>query len=222
MPVLLPHTSMEFKENEIKTLEFICTRYFFEDDFNELATALSTAKMQYQGFRKKGFDFNFTANFEMEIEERAHQVVLHASLVGNYDLTSYSIGVCEEGDSKELIRRFHFDYIHKNSGTKQKVPVSHLQYGGKCNNGFLTNKIAHWLSEPRFNFPPINLALLLDLVFCEFSSEKTKKITEDPRWRDLILKNELLLYKHYYKTISDHIGTTRHTKDNLVRDFCYA
>jgi hypothetical protein len=223
MSIKLPHSSIEFKKKELETLNFICQRGFFDSDFAELAAALYSTNAKYKGV-KKNFDFDFVSDFDMEIEGKPHHVVLHAQVLGNYDFTSYSIGVC--GGSAELIRRFHFDYVHDNAGKKQKVPVSHIQYGGRSGKGFdgkqfLTNNIEHWLSEPRINYPPINLALLLDLIFCEFFNEKTKKIVENSEWRGLIKDNETFIFGHYYKTISDHIYSIRHSKEVLVRDVCY-
>jgi len=225
MSIILPHSSADFKNNELRTLEFICARGFFDSDFGELAAALNQAHDKYVG-SKKNFDFEFVSDFEMEIEDKQHRVVLHAQVQGNYSFTTYSIGVCGKGNSTELIRRFHFDYIHSNTSKKQKVPVSHLQYGGQSGNGFdgkqfLTNNLEDWLSEPRINHPPINLALLLDMVFCEFFNENTKQIVENPEWRTLIKKNEEFIFGHYYKTISDHIHSVKHNKENLVRDICY-
>lgn len=225
MKILLPHSSADFKRNEISTLQFICTRAFFDNDFSDLAAALYTARDKFAG-SNKNFDFEFVSDFEMEIENKAHRIVLHAQVQGNYGFTTYSLGICGEKGSNELIRRFHFDYVHKNTGKKQKVPISHLQYGGLSGNGsdgkkFSTSKIEHWLSEPRLNYPPINLALLLDMVFCEFFNEKTKKIVENPEWRALIMTNEAFIFGHYYKVISDHIHLKRHNKENLVRDICY-
>jgi hypothetical protein len=225
MSIKLPHSSIEFKKNELNTLEYICNRGFFVGNFNELANALYQTYSRYRGL-KKNFDFKFVSDFELQIEKYLHRVILHAEVIGNYDFTSYSIGICGKDNSEELIRRFHFDYVHDKIGIKQKVPISHAQYGGQSGCGFdgrqfLTNKIEDWLSEPRINYPPINLALLLDLVFCEFSTEETKKIVEDSDWRSLIKDNEIFIFDHYYRTISDHIHSIRHCKEILVRDICY-
>lgn len=226
MSIILPHLSTAFKKNEIKTLEFICARGFFDNDFSELAGAISSTYSRYRNVNlKKNIDFEFVSDFEMEIEKKNHRVVLHAQVVGNYKLTTYSLGICANDNSSKLIRRFHFDYVHNNSGLKQKVPVSHLQYGGRSGVGydgkqFDTNFIEHWLSEPRLNYSPINLALLLDITFCEFNNEKTKKIVENSEWRSLIMNNEIFLLKNYYDVISNHINSPRHIKENLVRDIC--
>lgn len=223
---MIPHHSREFKMNEINTLAYISSRGFFDNDFGELASSISATYNRYRNVKlKNDVNFNFISDFELEIEKKNRRVVIHAQVLGNYEYTTYSLGICEDS-SLELIRRFHFDYVHNNSGSKQKIPVSHLQYGGKSGPGFdgknfNTNKIENWLSQPRLNFSPINLALLLDLTFCEFRTEKTEKIVENSDWRSLIKDNEIFLLKNYYKKIADHIDSARHIKENLVRDICY-
>lgn len=227
MNLILLHSSTEFKKNEIKSLEIINSRGFFNNDFGELAEAISATYSRYHGmsWKKKDMDFEFVSDFEMEIEQKIHRVVLHAQVLGNYKFTTYSIGICGNG-SQELIRRFHFDYIHDDGDSKKKGPVSHLQYGGKSGTGFdgkpfYTNNIETWLSEPRLNYPPINIALLLDMAFCEFHNEQTEKIVENPEWRSLIKDNETFILGHYYQVLSSHIQSKRHTKESLVRDLCY-
>jgi hypothetical protein len=226
MKPLLTHTALEFKRNEVKTLEYIQSRGIFDSDFTELSQAIASTYSRYRGIGRNTFDFSFVSDFEIDIEGQARRIVIHAAVTGNYDFTSYSLGICGTG-SDELIRRFHFDYDHSRVRTGQKAFISHLQYGGKSGIGFTgrafaTNNIEHWLSEPRFNFPPINLALLLDIVFCEFQDEKRKKIIEDPDWRQLIKNNEVFILKQYFNSISNHIDTVKHSKEKLVRDICYA
>jgi hypothetical protein len=225
MGAILTHSSAEFKKNELKTLEYIHARGFFDNDFERLATSVSTFHSKYQGLGKKAFDFMFVSDFKINIEKKSHRVAIHAGVIGNYSETTYSLGVCNK-DTNELIRKFHFDYVHNNGGKKQKVPRSHIQYGGKSGVGydgiaFTTDGLENWLSEPRLYYPPINLALLLDLVFTEFQNEKTKNITDNPDWRSLIRDNEIFVFKDYYKAMSDHIGSARHKKELLLRDICY-
>ncbi|MCK9204428.1 MAG: hypothetical protein M0P58_08365 [Bacteroidales bacterium] len=231
MKPILEHTSLDFKINEIKTLEYIYTRGFFEDTYTELHNAIYASYSRFCApiFKsgKKTFDFSFVSDFDIEIEGRIHKIIIHAEVLGNYNFVSYSIGISHKDDSTELIRRFHFDYDHDKIRTNQKAFISHLQYGGNCGTGFSgtlfrTANIEPKLSVPRFNFPPMNLALLLDIVFCEFQNESTKKITENPDWRSLIKENEVFILKRYFNSISNHIGSPRHNKETLVRDICYA
>ena len=231
MKPFLPCSALEFKINEISTLEYLFKRAFFEGTYDDLHNAITSCYSRYnvREFRsgKKTFDFSFVSDFEIEMEGHVHKVIVHADVKGNYNFMSYSIGISNKDDFNELIRRFHFDYDHKKSRPDQKAFISHLQYGGLSGNGFLgssfgTTNLEPKLSVPRLNFPPMNLALLLDIVFCEFQNETTKKITENPDWRNLIKNNEIFILKSYFNSISDHIGSIRHNKETLVRDICYA
>ena len=230
MKPILTHKAHEFKQREIKTLEYIYNHGFFESSYPELNNAISSYYSKYNVSEyksgRKNFDFNFVSDFDIEIEGYSHRVIIHAEVKGNYEFVSYSLGVAHRNNSTELIRRFHFDYDHEKVREKQKAFISHLQYGGISGKGFsgaqfLTTNIEPKLSVPRLNFPPMNLALLLDIVFCEFQTEMTKKITEDPSWRNLIKENEVFLLKDYFNTISNHIDSVRHNKETLVRDICY-
>jgi hypothetical protein len=229
MKPILEHTSLKFKQNEIKTLEYISTRGFFVSDYSELDFAINSTLSKYQSFKTgmKKFDFSFVSDFDIAIEGKTHRVIIHADVSGDYDFVSYSLGISHKDDPEILVRRFHFDYDHKKKRAKQKAFISHLQYGGIGGAGssgtkFKTTNIEPKLSVPRFNFPPINMALLLDIVFCEFENESTKKIIENPDWRSLIKDNEIFILKQYYGSISNHIDSPRHRKESLVRDICYA
>lgn len=227
MSIIYQHTSNEFKKNEFKTLEFIHSRGFFTNDFSELANVISNSYYRYNGEKwNKDRSFEIASDFNIEIEEKNHLIILHAQIIGDFEISTYSLGVCSNDGTMELIRRFHFDYIHLNGGSKKKGPISHLQYGGKSGSGsdgkkFFTNRIDDWLSEPRLNFAPMNLALLLDMTFCEFHNEKSEKIVENPEWRSLIKDNESFLLKNYYQGLASHMQPHIHKKEKLLRDICY-
>jgi hypothetical protein len=231
MKPILTHTALEFKKNEISTIQRIFTHGFFETSYPDLNNAISSTYSKYKAFENKSsrqnFDFFFVSDFDIEIEGHIHRIIIHAEVQGNYDFMSYSLGIADKNDETELIRRFHFDYDHNKVRQNQKAFISHLQYGGISGQGFTgvnysSAKIEPKLSVPRLNFPPINLALLLDVVLCEFQNDTTKKISEIPEWRSLIFNNEEFVLKNYYDSISHHIGSAHHNKDTLVRDICYA
>jgi len=231
MKPFLPHSALEFKCNEIRTLEYICNRSFFAGTYPDLQNAIDSYYGRYTGFirGKKNFDFKFTSDFDIEIEGIFHRIIVYAKVSGNYDLVTYALGISDKDDPYELIRRFHFDYDHKKIRDGQKAFISHLQYGGVSGVGFIdsskvyrTTNLVSKLSVPRLSFYPMNLALLLDIIFCEFQNETTKKIIEHPDWRTLIKENEVFVLSHYFNPISAHIRSVRHNKDTLIRDFCYA
>lgn len=136
------------------------------------------------------------------------------------------MAITDRENEEELIRKFHFDFAHPKNPTRQPVPIFHLQYGGKMTPymkkaGLNDSKLDHWLSVPRLSFSPINLALLLDMTFCELRTVQTRKIVETQEWRTLIFSNEKFLLINYYTSIADHCAGASYTNKNLIRDFCY-
>ena len=122
------------------------------------------------------------------------------------------------------MRKFHFDYAPKKA-LEDKKPIYHLQYGGKATPMMKElevedDQILPWLSSPRIISIPVNLALLLDMVFCEFSSEVTNGITERREWRDFIKYNEELILCPFYGRVNQFL-TSEHKFDFLLRDFYY-
>jgi hypothetical protein len=232
--MIINHTQpsiTEFKKNEVKTLEYINTRSNMFKDFPSLLSKIQQAYYDNKGLLTKTTgDFIFHVDFEMKIEDSPHTVLLGANVTGNYSLCSYFMAITGKNNLKtELIRKFHFDYALPPAPTatiKQPSPVYHLQYGGKptpemADLGITDTFMEHWLSLPRLNFSPVNLAILLDTLFCELRSDKTKRIIENPDWRSLIFQNEIFLSNNYFINIRNHINSGSYKKECLVRDYCY-
>lgn len=222
-------TADNFKKNEIKTLQFLTTRTGLLKNFPELSDAIKQSYYYFKSKVSKPFDFTFYACFNMNVENSRHKVFIGANVVGPYSMCSYFLAIAGKDDQeKNLIRKFHFDYaLPTANATNQPVPVYHLQYGGKLspelrNLELDDSKLDNWLSLPRLNFAPINMALLLDLLFCELRVPETNEVVEDSDWRDLLFANEKFLSRHYYESITAHINSQSHSKNRLIRDFCYA
>lgn len=220
-------TIADFKKNEVKTLEFISTRGLLRS-FNDLAEAISLAYYDYRGRLNKPHDFKFHTEFEMEVEGSPHKVFVGANVIGEYSLCSYFFAIAgKDNDMKKVIRKFHFDYALPSAGvTRQPVPIYHLQYGGALTQemetgGMSDEKLDHWLSLPRLNFAPVNLAILFDILFCELRVEQTHEIVESDEWRTLIFDNEKFLSRHYFNNISTHVNSQNYKKGKLIRDYCY-
>lgn len=221
-------TSSNFIKNEVKTLEFIISRGLL-NKYVDLNSTIQNLYYQYNAKLKKEskFDFLLHANFKMEIEGHNHEVVIGANVLNDFSICSYFLAIAgKNDDEKKLIRKFHFDYALPTIATLQKVPIFHLQYGGKAspemgNLGLCGDKLDGWLSLPRLNFAPINLALLLDTLLCEFRTVSTNEIVESSEWRSLIYHNESFLLSSYFENIAAHIKSSKFNKNSLVRDFYY-
>jgi hypothetical protein len=214
----------EFVKNEVETLTWLKTRAFFKD-YSDLANIIDSAHLAYTSQLKKStlIHFDFHAEFVMEVEHALRYVIIGANVTKNFDECSYFIALTEKDDRTKIIRKFHFDYADKTNSTLQNVPSFHLQYGGKASPHMKevnTEKLDSWLSLPRLNLYPMNLALLLDMAFCEFRTKETNAIVESSEWRSLVYKNEIFLSKQFYENIYNHL-TLRHKNGYLLRDFCY-
>lgn len=221
-------TFQDFWKNEFKTLEYLRSRTLLKD-YSDLADSINTTYLEYFSKNKKNEvdDFKFHCAFTMEIENHFHEVIIGANVLVDYMECSYFLAIVGKDDDKDkLIRKFHFDYAIPQNETRQNVPVFHLQYGGQLSpktgeEGFTGDKLDTWLSLPRLNFFPVNLAILMDTMFCEFRTVETNKIVQDNDWRSLIYNNELLLTRNYFNNIYNHLNSQDHKKGNLLRDFCY-
>jgi hypothetical protein len=217
--------SSEFKLNELKTLQYLNARKRLLKNYSGLADALSVAYFKYQSKKAGAFDFDIHVEFDMEVQKDFHKVVIGAYVTGDFDMCTYSLAVFGKDDeSDEVIRKYHFDYAKPATATDQPVPTYHLQYGGELSHHYEAKKDTHlssWLSVPRLTYSPINLALLLDLLFCEFNTLETDKVVQDRDWRNLIFNNEQFLTNQYYSSIYQHMMSQQYSLTSLIRDYCY-
>lgn len=219
-----------FVINEVETLKYLRT-WRLVKDFPDLDTAIQYSLPNYKDIKKlEKTAFEFHAEFPIEIQGHNHNMFIESRISqsdkGNFNEATYLLAITGKDDPAELIRKFHFDHAHPSISTNQRVPIFHLQYGGKLSpkmekRGLIGKKIDPWLSVPRLIYPPINLAILLDMAFTEFSTEQTAKIIEKSEWRNLIWKNEKFILRGYYTGISDHCNSASYSAKKLIRDFCY-
>ena len=222
---------LDLKRNERKTLDYLRNQPNVQQDFGELASRARNTYYQISDDKSlKLSPIDFNAEMAIEIERRKKKVFVGAIIKTHkkknryeYQLVSYLLAIC---NGSELIRKFHFDYAFEKVGQNQSVPIFHLQYGGKLSpymkqKGIDDGKIEPWLSSPRLNFPPITLALLLDVVFSEFRTVETNRIVEDPQWRSLVKRNEELVMIPYFSNILRFTNSGLHRQNRLVRDFCH-
>lgn len=222
----------KLKKHDRETLKFLHTQPIISKQFALLAQQARVHYYQLSDAKKlKNMNIDFNASLEIDVEGRPMQLFVGANLKSvrqksnsfNHEMVSYSLELC---DGDKLIRRFHFDYAISAHKTNQKVPVFHFQYGGNLSSHLKKHQIKDgliesWLSAPRLNYHPLTLALLLDIVFHEFRTVETHKISEDTNWRALVRKNEELVVIPYYENIAHFIGSDKYGQNCLIRDYCY-
>ncbi|MDF0717791.1 hypothetical protein PY092_16630 [Muricauda sp. 334s03] len=217
-----------FIRNEIKTLGFISNQSSFANSFSDLTSKAYISHSTLKGAVKKPKEISIDLECELEllVEQRRRRVFIGVNISPNYSMASYMIAICESnGDSKDLIRKFHFDFAMPKKNEDPK-PVYHIQYGGEQSPLLAKESISCEILKPKISSPrlvgyPTNLALLLDSVFCEFRSEITEKIIASDEWRNLIKENEDLLLKPYFTSVRDFLSSEKHSSDRLLRDFYY-
>ena len=221
-------SSADFIRNEVKTLGFIREQPSIESSFPELCAEAGTVFNLCKGKLKNSNlnSFTFGCELRLEIEEEMRSLFIEANVLQNYSEATYALSMCDsEADDKKLIRKFHFDYDPQITSSVTKKPKYHLQFGGKAtpklkDNNISAERLQDWLSVPRLSITPINLALLLDKVFMEFSSEATEKVIQKREWRDMVKDNEDQILVPYFTNVSRFI-TGGHKSTHLIRDFVY-
>lgn len=220
---------LDFKKNEVQTLEHLRNRKCFRR-YPDLDTKIQYTLANYKTpVQIEQNDFIFHAEVGMTIQKHPHKMYIEARIAqinGTYGEATYSLSIASKEDQNQLIRKFHFDHAHPSIKTTQPVPIFHLQYGGKLSPKMqelkLTDeKLDHWLSVPRLNYPPVNLAILLDIAFKECATEDTAKVTETSEWRNLVYKNEQFILRGYYQGVNNFFNSPNYGPKNLVRDFFY-
>ncbi len=220
-------------KNELKTLEFLSTNLVVSKYFNEL----SYNALLHANYLKENVNshISFEAKLNLTVENKKRSVYVGAVVTSKlgedksdvHDWISYYLAVSDNAVvPRRLLRKYHFDFVGGATHNNHSHPAFHLQYGGKLSQYLLAEGLTEkhlnpWLSNPRITFYPVTLALVLDVVFCEFPSLETRKIAENHLWRDLIKANEVFIIKPFYEEMMTFITSGAHNRDHLVRDYCY-
>ncbi len=222
-------TYLDFIKREKKTLNWLKDSPRINSQFPNIA---KSADVSYYNLPSKDKDLGktsllFNSCFELFIarENRNVLIILDIQVTKNFGVSNYVLSISDNVTQPyNLVRKFHFDYINSFDETEPK-PSFHLQYGGLAtpsltNMGINTTHLDPWLSNPRICSYPINLALLIDSIFCEFISIETKAIVETSEWRQLVKENEDALLKPYIRNLNHFINGS-HSSGFLIRDCLY-
>lgn len=179
--------------------------------------------------QSQSLPIDFDSHFDLRIGRRTIRFHIGSLIRSDYSQATYYLAICDYNKAEascQIMRKFHFDY---DNGTEAKPhPMFHFQYAGKKppgmgDHGKLYQAVlSPWLSEPRLPYPPMSLALLLNCVFVEFSTEITIKISEDNKWRELVKTNETRLLEPYYSNCKNFLSGDSHSPKKLfTSDYCY-
>lgn len=220
----------KFIRNEHKTLLFLQNNTFVGSKLNSLYVSAKKAIALFPKLEDKylkNFSFLFDCDLEISIENRIRKLIIECQVTPNFDLVNYVVSICDKCDGDySIMRKFHFDYAPLSINDREKKPIYHMQYGGKASPALINlnvnlDSIFPFLSTPRLFHYPVNLAILLDMIFTEFKSEPTEMLIKDDRWKKLIKENEDELLVPYIKNIGRFVTSGNHKNDYLIRDFYY-
>lgn len=225
--------------NDLKTLE-LCTIGYLRDckalqEDEGFGIFYSKADIAYGAFsapaRLRKSPIDFQSYFDLIIAKKHWRFHVGCIIQNDYSHLSYYLAICDYNATKntcEIRRKFHFDYDNGTGYHRQPHPRYHVQYAGNKPSGMGDHGDALYervlyppLSEPRFHYTPISLALLLNCVFIEFKTEITNKISEDSKWRDLVKTNETKLLRPYYGNCWNLFNGSHSSKRLFTTDYCY-
>ncbi|TDX65133.1 hypothetical protein EDE12_103105 [Methylosinus sp. sav-2] len=118
-----------------------------------------------------------------------------------------------DDDFNNPVSRWHLDLANKQEGAYQSGPITHLQYGG---HHHAARAHDHPLKVPRWCHPPMEVALLCEVVAANFYEEDWLKLREDPNWCDAISLYERLCYSHYVDQLQNSLFVSSTTALNRM------
>jgi hypothetical protein len=215
--------------------EFETLRFFKDNPFGyqELPILSNDANTYYSAYYNKlkyhaqlHFSFESTVDIKVDGKEGFAHIgsLIESKDTDNINRTTYYAAICRK-EEKKLLRKYHFDYEPSGKLHRQPSPVFHLQYAGKLtprlkDTNIDDNHLDTWLSEPRFCYFPLSLALLINLILKEFPDDTNSKLIEHPEWRRLVKKNENLIIEPFFKGCQTFFSNNN-TNKLFINDFYY-
>jgi hypothetical protein len=111
-------------------------------------------------------------------------------------------------DLSEPLSRWHLDLANKAGGVHQSGPMTHLQFGGHHHDERWRD---HPLKVPRWCHPPMEVALLCEVVAANFYEEEWLDLREEANWCEAISVYERLCYTHYFERMTRSLSVSSST-----------
>jgi hypothetical protein len=107
-------------------------------------------------------------------------------------------------EDEEPISRWHLDLANcDDAGNWQSGPLVHLQYGGHHHDA---RHLDHPLKVPRWCHPPLELALLSEVVAANFFEEAWLALRDDPNWCAAICLYQKLCFERYAEKLASTLS----------------
>lgn len=111
----------------------------------------------------------------------------------------FDIAVLIENENGGPSSRWHLDQANVEDGVTQSGPLFHLQFGGR--NHSQLREQDHPIKEPRWNHPPMDLALMCETILANFFEKEWLELRDDPSWCKHICLFQNLCYDNYLATL---------------------
>jgi len=159
--------------------------------------------------------------FEWTEDKNGHHVqpwlcanlVVNQSLAGRPPFSALDIAIQFDDLNDEPVARWHVDLANEKDDAFQPGPLFHLQFGGH-QQGFRDRD--HPLKAPRWCHPPMEAALLCEVIAANFFEEKWLVLREDPAWCEAIAHFQRLCYPSYLNKLAEALLKPRATLLNEV------
>lgn len=130
---------------------------------------------------------------------------------GTPPFASFDIALTVDYADGTPAARWHLDLANAKDDGMQAGPLFHIQYGGHQRGH---RELDHPLKVPRWCHPPMEVALLCEVVAANFFTEQWEEMRDEPGWCRAIALYQKLCYSHYLKRMQEHLTKSATTALN--------
>jgi hypothetical protein len=135
-------------------------------------------------------------------------LMIDQSLDGCPPFSALDIAIQFEDLASVPVARWHLDVANAHDVGFQPGPLFHLQFGGH-QRGY--RELDHRLKAPRWCHPPMEAALLSEVIAANFFEDKWLELREDVSWCEAISQFQRLCYPSYFNKLAIALNTPRST-----------
>ena len=111
------------------------------------------------------------------------------------------------------LSRWHIDRANPQGDRYQSGPLMHMQFGGHEPQ---SKEVFTKVSVPRWCHPPMDIALLCEIVAANIYEEKWLEFRDDPSWCRSLSEFERLCWTRYFESKMAHINISTTTALNRM------
>ena len=126
----------------------------------------------------------------------------------------FDLAIVLENETQEPLSRWHIDLANSSGDSVQSGPLFHLQFGGR-NRGH-DRAQDHPIKEPRWCHPPMELALISEMLVANFFESAWLDLREDQAWCTNINLFQKLCYENYLNRLQQCLATP--SGSTILRD----